>query len=1080
MKQKILSWILCLILLVNLLPAAAFATGAGITEAGGWNETLYAKISGIAKEDVTAVSYSGPMSGSLGAEDLEQLLRSTSDGLRLDILGLTAGSYRLTITTTSGELTQSDIVVPQQDRSGYAHFGATEGVGAYHNDGTLKENAIVLYVTEENKNTVTVTAKDGTTVTGIGNILNSVGMDSGNGYNSKGGLANTNQDILRKLAREGTPLVIRIIGRVTAPEGLTAYNSVDFGGSVGDNGFMARMSGGKNITIEGVGSGACLDGWGLHFICQTSDYQNGFGRSFEVRNLSFRNVPEDCVGMEGQQEENTLTAPVERCWIHHCAFYGPTISNPAESDKNGGDGACDFKRGQYFTNAYCYYEGYHKTNLVGGSDSNMQYHMTYHHNYWKNCESRGPLARQANIHMYNNIFENQSSYCMNPRADAYIFSEFNLFYQCKNPVTVKQGAVKSYGDHFSCCTGDQQATIVTDRNAPVTGNCKFAGFELDSTLSYIPGGDYILQESIPEMKAVVMANAGPQKEILQSAEDVDISVIPQDRYPKASMTVPYTGFFNNYSVPGKNGIYDNIVFHVSKTSADSITLGGGKEGCDMVFYVNQAVDISLTAQSATAQPALCSAAGEMLLVGTGTAENLPAGYYFIQSNMFDSGSGKYKEAKITSMTITAVNNDGPVDPDPTQPSDPSQPTDPQPTDPQPTDPKPGPDVVIPEGSYIHNFTKQGLESDFYTIRGNLSHTKGIVNFAGESLTQCLKIESSTSIQFQIAEAGQFTMVFGGNQDATGKQIKINGQKHTIGAGSILTLEVIPGSYTITKADVVNLFYMVYASESQLKPHIHEYVPSVKWEPSCDMEGAMEYRCVCGEFYTEPIAMIPHEYTAEIPEVDCREDGVAVYTCMNCGDTYTEIVPRAEHIYICERTEATCTELGVAVYTCEVCEESYTEEIPMIPHNYETTSHWENCEREGVMTHTCTACGGSYEETVPPIGHNHEKTTMEPGCITDGMLIYTCTTCGDIHTEVLPAVGHGYGVWETVKEPKPGESGLREKRCTVCGDVASEPIPGLPVLIEEEDMDLWIILGAGAGVALVMIIVVAILNKKNNA
>ena len=109
-------------------------------------------------------------------------------------------------------------------------------------------------------------------------------MDVGGGKNSKGGKANTNQDILRKLAADGTPLVVRIIGNVKGAsstnmssavseiDGLTQYDGVDYGGSVGDNGFMARMSGGKDITIEGVGNDACIDGWGLHFICQTADY----------------------------------------------------------------------------------------------------------------------------------------------------------------------------------------------------------------------------------------------------------------------------------------------------------------------------------------------------------------------------------------------------------------------------------------------------------------------------------------------------------------------------------------------------------------------------------------------------------------------------------------------------------------------------------------------------------------------------------------------------------------------------------------------------------------------------------------
>ena len=466
MQRKIISLALTLMLLVSAF--AVFTTSAGAAGnlvATGWFETITATISGVNDADVTGVSYSGPTSGSLTGDDLKYLVREEDGIVRIDIPGLKAGTYSLTVTTTSGTVSTGGIEVLEYDRSGYAHFNYTDGVGAYNDDGTLKENAIVLYVTNENKNSVTVTAKDGTTVKGIGNILGSTGMDVGTGLNSKGGKANTNQDILRKLADEGTPLVIRIIGSVKGAsssnmsnavseiDGLTQYNGVDYGGSTGDNGFMARMSGGKNITIEGIGSDATIDGWGLHFICQTADYDAGRGKSFEVRNITFKNVPEDCVGMEGQQEGSTLTAPVERCWIHHCSFIAPNISSPAESDKDGGDGACDFKRGNYFTNSYCYYESYHKTNLVGSSDTSLQYHLTYHHNYWYKCDSRGPLARQADIHMYNNIFEGQTSYCMSLRADTYIYSEYNMFINCKNVVDGKTGGVcKSYNNSFSGCS----------------------------------------------------------------------------------------------------------------------------------------------------------------------------------------------------------------------------------------------------------------------------------------------------------------------------------------------------------------------------------------------------------------------------------------------------------------------------------------------------------------------------------------------------------------------------------------------------------------------------------------------------
>ena len=154
---------------------------------------------------------------------------------------------------------------------------------------------------------------------------------------------------------------------------------------------MARIKSGKDITLEGVGTDATIDGWGFHYMAESA--KPDLGKSFEVRNLTFINTPEDAIGMEGVQASSNvnseLSASVERCWIHNNEFYCPDVSNPAESDKGEGDGSVDFKRGQYFTCSYNYFEGCHKTNLVGSADSSLQYNLTYHHNYWKLCKARG-------------------------------------------------------------------------------------------------------------------------------------------------------------------------------------------------------------------------------------------------------------------------------------------------------------------------------------------------------------------------------------------------------------------------------------------------------------------------------------------------------------------------------------------------------------------------------------------------------------------------------------------------------------------------------------------------------------------
>ena len=499
--------------------------GVKVVSAGGWNEMLYLVVSGIDHSDITGVSYSGASNGRFSADDLEYLVRDTDNGLRVDILGLKAGNYTVTITTSKGDITESNISVGTQDRSGYAHFNYTEGVGAYNDNGELKADAIILYVTDENKDTVSVTSKDGTTVSGIGNILNSAGQDVGDGKTSNGStVTNTNRDILKKLAEDGTPLVVRIVGNVTAPYGLTAYNTTDFGGLKGDNGFMARMKSGKDITIEGIGTNACINGWGLHFICEESAPE--FGKSFEVRNLAFRNVPEDAVGMEGVQANGVVTASVERCWIHNNEFYVPNIEKPAESDKKQGDGACDFKRGQYFTNSYNYYEGYHKTNLVGANDSNLQYNISFHNNYWKDCAARGPLARQANIHLYNNIYEHQTDVGQDSRANSYFFSEYNLFENCDDCTVIKSGgAIKSFNDSFVNCEHETTGTVVTSKTEAISNNNKYPDFDTNASLSYIPAGDYILQTDTTKLKSNFEINGGTMDENSASAMITDIDPV---------------------------------------------------------------------------------------------------------------------------------------------------------------------------------------------------------------------------------------------------------------------------------------------------------------------------------------------------------------------------------------------------------------------------------------------------------------------------------------------------------------------------------------------------------------------------
>lgn len=884
--KKIFSVLLSAALLVSgaviHLPEKVLASGGSFTSVGGYNETIYAQISGIEDADVTAVSYSGTMSGSLTGQDFQYLVRDNNGGVRIDIPGVKAGTYTLTVQTNSGTLTQSGIVVNAQDRSGFAHFNYTAGVGAYKDDGTLKDNAIVLYVTDQNKNTVTL-SYGGVTVTGIGNILNSVGRECNEAghegqckVTSNGKVyyaaANSNQGIMELLAKNNVPLVIRFLGTVSESglyesgtfdttsagliDGLTAYMSYECGGSEDDNGHMARMKSGKDVTLEGIGTNAVIDGWGFHFMAESANPE--LGKSFEVRNLTFINTPEDAIGMEGVQVSSStssdLSASVERCWIHNNEFYCPSISNPAESDKSEGDGSVDFKRGQYFTCSYNYFEGCHKTNLVGSADTSLQYNLTYHHNYWKLCKARGPLVRNANVHMYNNVFEGQTDYAMNPRANAYIFSEYNLFYFCKNPMQIKSGAIKSYNDSFSSIINDMDGTVVSDKTQIVPNSCQFAArginyseFDTDPTQSYIPSGNYQLQENVTEARKVIEAYTG---------------VMPENPVTPENVTMSMLSYAGNYG-----GTRTEITLPYESTTTEKV------EKKAKVITVHTTVDITVNylSDDLTATGILVNEAGECLLTGSGTVHSLPAGTYMIQPSNFQPGVsasrtyGTFKSCQITSLSIVPADSD--YDPDVmtgislSETSKtlvvgsthnlsviyvPADTTDDKTVTWTSSDAsvaavsdsgvvtanKAGTATItatsvkgftasctitvtgesqLPSGDMVHNFTTDEKTSSFYTISGDNLSTKYSVTYNGTAMTKSFKMNSKGSISFTAPLAGKLTLVFAAEN--SGNKIKINDEIITLDSTGIIERNLSAGEVTVVREkSESNLFYIAFETE----------------------------------------------------------------------------------------------------------------------------------------------------------------------------------------------------------------------------------------------------------------------------
>lgn len=833
--KKAISSVLAAAMLATSFTAMPINTFAAtsFSAAGGWFETLYAEWAGN-KSDVTAVSYSGTASGSLTGDDLTYLVRQDGSNVRLDIPGLKAGTYNLTVTTNSGTITKNNIKVYEYDRSGYAHYDAHKegvtGIGAYNDDGTLKSNAVVVYVTEENKNTVQLPGYTGSQYpAGIGNILNYKSEDA-NGVTGGGKI-----DIVKQLREEGIPLDVRFLGTIRGGDsntsnnppaenikGLTGYNTPTNGGTKGDNGMMIRVYKSSNVTFEGIGDDATLDGWGIQVISQTGFVSQGL----EFRNLNFTNTPEDAIGLEGtaslssspQSKDwlNSSCTPIKFSWVHNNTFHQGFCKNPAESDKAEGDGSCDWKRGYGYTMAYNHYINNHKTNLIGSSSQSIQYDASLHHNWYEGVMSRQPLARQSNIHIYNTYFDGATSYAISPRAHAYIFSEGNYFGACKNPVdSAKEGSatVKSYNDSFAGCNGTnaaQQVTNKTDKVSDSSGN-PYAGFETGSDMY-----EYTATSPI-QAKADCLNLAGAMK----TASEINMEPTPEPivtENPNA-LTLPYE---LNCTDPTNANYWAKKISDTSLTANTQYNMGNALvtpiakisntatnmkiRDNGVIFKVNTGANVTITAGASSAYGIeLYDAYGDLKLAvdggKTATVSNIPAGVYVIKSG------NTAKDGYLDDLKVVAY--------------DPNAPTVTEATTETTTKANTGDDgttetttsgTVVDDGYVWHD---DGVDasgndvaaanSNIFNINGNDTTDKYTYN--GVTYNSGIKMESSTNITVNAPADGALKLVLSA---AGSRTIKIDGEEQDVVDG-LNVFDLTAGTHTITKGTTnVYVYVMSYA------------------------------------------------------------------------------------------------------------------------------------------------------------------------------------------------------------------------------------------------------------------------------
>ncbi|MBR1449480.1 MAG: pectate lyase [Prevotella sp.] len=457
--------------------------GVRITEAKGWLESAYVKFDLFEGATHYHVYVQGGQYADFTRID-DQLVRNYGTYGRADVVGLKAGTYSVKVVpvvddaeVTGMASTATDLIVRNYDRTGYAHFNYNSGVGAYNNDGTLKNGAKVLYVTKNTaktiKTSVVTDAKGGTTeCTGLQAIVAAY---------EKG--------------QDTTPIAFRFIGLVTVND-LDAVGSKEEGIQVKGRKADSEL----NLTFEGIGEDATIRGFG--FLVRNS-------KSVEFRNLGIMRCLDDGLSLDTDNSN---------IWIHHLdVFYGPN----GGGDHAKGDGSVDVKSDSKFvTVSYCRYWDTGKTNMFGMKSESGPNYISYHHNWFDHSDSRHPRVRTMTVHVWNNFFDNVAKYGVGATTGASVFVENNYFLKTKKPILSSLqgtdalgsgtfsgedgGMIKAYGNYFDrmaahfsyytqkspASTGyDAYETTTRDEQVPSTevtkvGGTAYNNFDTDQSRIY--------------------------------------------------------------------------------------------------------------------------------------------------------------------------------------------------------------------------------------------------------------------------------------------------------------------------------------------------------------------------------------------------------------------------------------------------------------------------------------------------------------------------------------------------------------------------------------------------------------------
>jgi len=256
---------------------------------------------------------------------------------------------------------------------------------------------------------------------------------SATGGNNKNIVTVTTVEDLKKYAESAEPATIHINHTLSG----------------GTDGVEIRVKSDKSII--GVGTNGVLQGVGLFLGKVNNIIIRNLKITMSIIKTTKINVNDgDCISIQNSKN----------IWIDHNELYN--VDPAVNKDKDLYDGLVDITHEcDAITVSYNYFHDHWKCSLVGMSDTdNYDRKVTYHHNHFKNINSRVPSYRFGHGHVFNNFYEKIADSGVHSRMGACLVVENNYFDGVSKPIIThadskEDGKVEVKGNFLHAITGEQ-------------------------------------------------------------------------------------------------------------------------------------------------------------------------------------------------------------------------------------------------------------------------------------------------------------------------------------------------------------------------------------------------------------------------------------------------------------------------------------------------------------------------------------------------------------------------------------------------------------------------------------------------